>query len=56
MWDNQRPHGEGQWKRSTDRRDGPDGLKPRVWHKTGLVGERELQHYVPRSTERTNCK
>lgn len=40
----------------TDRRGGPAGPKPGAWHKTGLVGDRELQSYAPHGTERTKCE
>ena len=53
--DDQRPHGEGQWKRSADRRGGPAGSKLGAQHKTGLVGERELQPYAPLGRERAKC-
>ena len=51
----QRSLGEGQWKRSADRRGDPAGLKLGVRHKTGLIGNRELQPYAPHGVERTTC-
>ena len=54
-WDNQRSLGEEQWKRSADRRGGPAGPKLGAWHKTGIIGEQELQPYVPQGRERTKC-
>ena len=53
--DNQRSVGEGQWKNSADRRGDPAGLKLGAQHRTGLIGKRELQPYVPHGTERTKC-
>ena len=52
--EDQRSHGEGQWKRNADRRGGPVGPKPGARHKTRLVGEQELQRYLPPDAERTN--
>ena len=45
----------GQCKRSTDRWGGPVGTRPGARHKTGLVGERELQPYAPHGAERNKC-
>jgi len=50
-WDNQRSHEEGPWTRSTDRRGGPAGPKSGARHKTGLVGEGELQPYARHGAE-----
>ena len=53
--DDQRSLGEGQWKRSADRRGVPAGPKSAARHKTGQVGEHELQSYASHGTERTKC-
>ena len=53
--DDQRSLGEEQWKRSADRRGGPAGPKLGAWHKIGIIGEQELQPYVPQDGERTKC-
>ena len=51
--DDQRSLGEGQWKRIAIRRGGPAGPKLGAQHKTGLIGEQELQPCVPHGVERT---
>ena len=45
---------EEQWKKNIDKRGGPAGWKSGAQSKTGLVGERKLQPYVPHGMERTN--
>ena len=50
-WDNLKPHGEGRWKKSLDKRGGPAGSKSRAQQKTELVGERKLQHHAPHGAE-----
>ena len=54
-WDDQRSLGEGQWKRSADRRGVPDGPKSAARHKTGQFGEQELHSCASHGTERTKC-
>ena len=48
-WNNKRPviYGEGHRKGRADSRSGPVGPKPGARHMTGLIGEYELQPYVP---------
>ena len=53
-WDDLKPHGEERWKKNPGKRGRPAGPKSGAQHKTGLVGERKLQPYVPHGVERTN--
>ena len=46
-WDDLKPHGEERSKNNPGKRAGPAGQDSGAQHKTGLVGERELQPYAP---------
>ena len=53
-WNDLKPHGEGRWRKSSDKRDGPTGQRSGAQRKTGLVGERQLQPYAPHGVMRKN--
>ena len=53
-WDDLKPHGEGRWKKNSDKRGGPAGRKSGAQRRTGLICERQLQPYAPRGVKRTN--
>ena len=53
-WDDLRPHGKEQWKKNPGKRRGRAGWKSGAQRKTGLVGKRNLQPYVPDGVEKTD--